>query len=954
MLSNFKQKFAYALRNRQIWISLIIILANAGTIIYTFQILAQKRKLGFLAGVASQQQVLIETHLSQILLQSQGSTSNYKETRNAYKEASNVLRYGGEMSFGSDSASYKILRHAASQEIIRVVRKNDSLFRKIVLKSDHFLSYNAGNPVYYVALKQLSTLHEELVESEFEVLKLLIGYSLAKNKWLNSFLVLSGLLVALLAVYLAWLVARIVRTNSLLALEVREKVGLQEELNKFFSISLDMLSIANEDGNFRKVNPSFSKILGYTPEEIINHSLFDFVHEEDRKLTHKEMDKLKAGIQSVNFINRFKCKDGTNRFLGWAISTDPQSRYLYAAARDITVQKNIQDELQKSRLKTRAVFNAIPDVIFQVHRSGLITDFKPAPRLDEIFEPGSFLDKHLHDKLPKPIAEKLMLSIQQVLQSGEPEVLEFGLNSADLNVAAHQFEARIVSVTKAEVMIIVRDVTVQKEAQKALEKSENNFSNIFEHSNDGIYIHDVKGRFLNVNRKMIDQFGYSKEEFLTMNIIDLIPEARHEEAQVVFRKIRAERSIRIEFEMKKKNGNTMPIEVSANYFTVIDKLMVQGVVRDVTERKKAEEELKNNEYQLRQILESMPVGVYILSANGTPYYANEQSMALIGKGIMPNVGVEDLPEVYQVFSVKTGKLYPTENLPIVQALGGKTVYIDDMRIHRSDDKIDLEVWAKPVFDTEQKIAFAIAVFNDITLRKAAEEQKSQLMDEVAVTNKELSEFAYIVSHDLKAPLRGIATLSSWLSTEHRENLNEEGQEYIDLIANRVARMNSLIEGILQYSKIGRTEEITELIKTSEILEEIIDLVADAENVTVKVPVGLPDIKGVKVRIGQVFQNLISNAIKHNDKPAVEIEISFSKTARSTIFRLTDNGPGIDKKFHEKIFEVFRTLKSRDDMESTGIGLSLVKKIIELHGGRIWVESEVGKGTSFVFSLPNPI
>jgi len=540
------------------------------------------------------------------------------------------------------------------------------------------------------------------------------------------------------------------------------------------------------------------------------------------------------------------------------------------------------------------------------------------------------------------------------LDMGSIDTFEFTLlESGNLN-KAFDFEARLVPVTKAEVMIIVRDVTKQKQAQLALRESEQNFSNIFQKSNDGIYINDVDGNFLNVNDKLIEQIGYSKKEFLKMNIVDLIPKELEATTKVIFKQMQKDRSIKFEFEMITKDGLRLPIEVSANYFPVGDKEMVQGMVRDISARKKNEEKLKNNEYQLRQILESMPIGVYILNSKGTPYYANQMSKSILGKGILPVDGISELADVYKAYKADTDEVYPSDELPIVKALAGETVYADDLVIHRESDVIDLEAWATPVYDTENKLAFAIAVFNDITQRKAAEELRNELTSEVEATNKELSEFAYIVSHDLKAPLRGIATLSSWLLSEHRENLNEEGQEYIDLIANRVDRMNALIDGILQYSKIGRTKENIEILDLNQLIAEIVDLIADHENVEVKVQSEMPQIQGNKVRIGQVFQNLISNAIKHNDKPKVKINVTCEPGEKFWKFAVTDNGPGIDKKFHDKIFEVFRTLKSKDEVESTGIGLSLVKKIIELHGGNIKVDSNQGKGTSFVFELPKTV
>jgi len=219
------------------------------------------------------------------------------------------------------------------------------------------------------------------------------------------------------------------------------------------------------------------------------------------------------------------------------------------------------------------------------------------------------------------------------------------------------------------------------------------------------------------------------------------------------------------------------------------------------------------------------------------------------------------------------------------------------------------------------------------------------------SNKELEDFAYIVSHDLKAPLRGINQLSSWISEDYSKVLDKKGKEDLEMLRERTCRMNDMIQGILKYSRVGRTEEKAEKIDLNKLLEDVIDLLAPPDNIKITVEDKLPEYAADENRLTQVFQNLLSNAIKYIDKPKGLIKIGCTEEKNEWKFSVSDNGPGIEEKYWEKIFKIFQTLKSSQSDESTGIGLTIVKKIIDMYKGRIWLESSVGKGTTFYFTLP---
>jgi signal transduction histidine kinase len=220
------------------------------------------------------------------------------------------------------------------------------------------------------------------------------------------------------------------------------------------------------------------------------------------------------------------------------------------------------------------------------------------------------------------------------------------------------------------------------------------------------------------------------------------------------------------------------------------------------------------------------------------------------------------------------------------------------------------------------------------------------------SNKELDEFAHIVSHDLKAPLRAISNLSLWLQEDLGDSLTGDNRDNFSKLRNRVVRMEALINGILEYSRIGRQSVRSESIDVFLLVQEIVEILGPPANVKIHIQPDLPTLHGPKLLLIQVFSNLISNAIKYNDKADGMIRISAETKDGYYQFMIEDNGPGIPAEYHEKIFMIFQTLQSRDKIESSGIGLTIVKKILTTVGGKIWLTSEPARGTAFLFTWPD--
>ncbi|MBW7992815.1 MAG: PAS domain S-box protein [Planctomycetes bacterium] len=263
----------------------------------------------------------------------------------------------------------------------------------------------------------------------------------------------------------------------------------------------------------------------------------------------------------------------------------------------------------------------------------------------------------------------------------------------------------------------------------------------------------------------------------------------------------------------------------------------------------------------------------------------------------------------------------------------------------------LEVSVSPIFSEDGEFVASVHIAKNITERKKVEEKQTKLLEKVENINRELNDFASIVSHDLKAPLRGIKTLANWILSDCADKLGDEANEQMNLLLERVELMYNLIEGVLQYSRVGKTEGKRVQVNINDFVPELIKMVVPPKNITVTIEDELPVLECEEIHIMQIFQNLLSNAIKYMDKPQGRIQVGCVEQDGFWKFSIADNGPGIEEKHFERIFKIFQALSTSPDFEGTGVGLTVVKKLVELYHGRIWLESKVGEGSTFFFTLP---
>jgi PAS domain S-box-containing protein len=269
-------------------------------------------------------------------------------------------------------------------------------------------------------------------------------------------------------------------------------------------------------------------------------------------------------------------------------------------------------------------------------------------------------------------------------------------------------------------------------------------------------------------------------------------------------------------------------------------------------------------------------------------------------------------------------------------------------LRKDGTEFRLEIGLNPIdIDGEPMVLAGII---DVTARHEIELEKEQQRAELARSNADLEEFAYAASHDLKAPLRAISHLVQWITDDIEATANPDTLENIKLLQGRVARMQMLLDGLLAYSRVGHTHMTVEDVDIGDVVREVVAMLAPPPGFVIACEGTMPMIRTHRVPIQVVLENLIGNALKHHDRAEGHITVNVQPIDGATEFRVTDDGPGIAKQFHDRIFLMFQTLASRDDVESSGIGLTIVKKKVQTHGGRIWIESAPPvRGTTFAFT-----
>ncbi|MCF2446266.1 PAS domain S-box protein [Dyadobacter sp. CY345] len=384
----------------------------------------------------------------------------------------------------------------------------------------------------------------------------------------------------------------------------------------------------------------------------------------------------------------------------------------------------------------------------------------------------------------------------------------------------------------------------------------------------------------------------------------------------------------------------LELTMSAQLSSKNDILGFIGTLSDITARKKQEAEINRMVDWFNESSEAVQVS----DDQGKLLFINQEAARRLGKSQEEVIGTH-ISGIEKIFEDHAAWQEHVETLK-----GMSKMMING--VHKRQDGSTFPVEASVKYYESEGQGYILAFIQDISERVEAEMKLKSYMRDLERINAELDQFAYVVSHDLKAPLRAINNLSEWIEEDITDLLEGDTKDQFRLLRGRVHRMEGLINGILSYSRAGRIKTNKEKFLVKSVIDDLCETFSSKKQIEFKLE-GNPDLEMVseKITLIQILQNLISNGIKYNDKPDIEITIGWKNNNHELEFFVRDNGPGISPEFHDKIFVIFQTLQSRDEFESTGVGLAIVKKILDEKHARIWIESTMGIGTTFHFTWP---
>jgi PAS domain S-box-containing protein len=494
------------------------------------------------------------------------------------------------------------------------------------------------------------------------------------------------------------------------------------------------------------------------------------------------------------------------------------------------------------------------------------------------------------------------------------------------------------------------DITERKRAEEALRESEERFRGLSEAAFEGILIHD-RGVIIDANQALADLFGFDgPEDLIGKNGLEVLPFTA-ESLELIRTNMRFGSTEPLDIRVMKSDGSTFSAETQGRDITLSGRKLRVVTMRDITERKKAEEALRESEELYRTLAHNFPNGTVALFDRDLRYTLVD------GTGLITFGTSKERLEGKTLWEV-----WPQDSQAEIEVLYRAVLNGQTMITERVANNRVYEARYVPVRNEQGEVYAGIVITQDISERKRAEEDREKFITELTAKNAELERFTYTVSHDLKSPLVTIKGFLGYLEQDAISGNVERLKGDTKRIANAVDKMSQLLDDLLELSRVGRLMNAPELIPFDEIVQDAIETVRgrlDLNGVTVRITASqdaqtsLPALYGDRQRLIEVLQNLLDNAAKYmGNQPHPRVEIGqYDEDAErgKPIFFVRDNGMGIAPEHHERIFGLFNKLDPTS--EGTGIGLAIVKRIVEFHGGRVWVESEPGMGATFYFTLP---
>ncbi len=731
----------------------------------------------------------------------------------------------------------------------------------------------------------------------------------------------------------------------------------KEELNRLSlvaSTNKNGVIFTHPNGRIFWCNDSYLEITGFTSEEVIGKTpvevgLCDLSSKEE---INKMLTAFYEGIVfDVDIYHAHKTqKPFWSKSKGQPVF-DKNGKIIqyFAIIQDNSIEKEREEQL--SILSSIAEKNI--NAVFISNKNGFIEWVNDSCLNLTGYSKEELIGKKLEQILHGPETDVQTIEyLSKKIENGLPfntEIINYSKNNKKYWVriqgqALHDKNGEILKYFAIE-----EDITLQKEFNQQIIDSENKLNSLIENLQSGVLLEDENRKIVIVNKKFCTLFNIALEPE-QMKGIDC--ELAANDTKLAFKNPDVFIERINEILKNKEKVFAEEIELIDGRFFERSFLPIYKDGKyaghlwsydDVTIKNRYKESIESERQKYSNIIANMNMGLLEVDNDDKVLFANQSFCDMSGFSLLDLLG----NKASELLMDKSQQQIITNK----NAIRNDGVS-DSYEITTKNKEGKTKHWlisGAPNYNINGELIGSIGIHLDITNQKKLEIQKGQLLKKLEKQNEQLNEYAQIVSHDLKSPLRSIHSLITWIKEDNSKEFSIETMHYLNLIEGKVEKMDHLIDGILTYSKVDSEVALDESIDLNDVINNCIKIIHIPENTKVVIDNTLPIVKADKFKMQQLFQNIISNAVNYIDKPQGLVSVGYSEDAKSYTFYVKDNGPGIAKENQEKIFTIFQSFTKHES--STGIGLSIVKRIIDNYKGTISIESELTKGTTFFIKLP---
>ncbi len=752
----------------------------------------------------------------------------------------------------------------------------------------------------------------------------------------------------------------------------------EENYRDLVESSGSIIMKTDKDLNITYINDFGLKFFGYSMEELLGKNVVGTTipkQDDSGRDLAAMAEEIKINPQSYGTnVHQNMCKNGNLVWISWTnkpkYDKKGSLKEILAIGNDISKLVNANKSLKAFEERFKILYENLRDAFVQVDMDGNILEFNEAYHKMLGYTTEELRKLTYKDITPSKwhaFEEKIVE--EQIILHGYSDVYEKEYRRKDGTIFPVELRTILVKGLDNKTMgmwAIVRDITKRKQTEMALMESEKKFHDMFEYAPIDIAFIGLDGTILDLNNAAVTMHGFSsREELVGKNCLELVDKEYHKTVTDAFiSALQYGHMNNIELVQLSKDKQKINTLASATvmYDTQSKPCSYIAMIMNITEQKRLEKELKKYTETLEErvlirteeilaerkrlfdVLETLPTMVCLINTNYMVVFANRSFRQKFGESLGHYC--------YECCQNKTRNCKFCETYKV----------LIDGQSHRWENKLPdgtiLDINDYPFTDVDGS-RLILKMYIDITKQRSDEirlrnykNYLERLNEELSRSNQELQNFAYVASHDLQEPLRMITSFTQLLESRYKENFDNTAKEYMGFIVDGGKRMYDLINGLLAYSRISRNKigfSVVDINNIIEIVKANLATIIKSRNCRIE-HLKLHSIEADQNMMIQLFQNLILNGIKFS-KETPHITISSKIEKKQCIFSIKDEGIGIEPQYFEKIFRIYARLNPKDEFESTGIGLAICKKIIENHKGTIWVESELGKGSVFYFSLP---